>query len=68
MKARRQIGFLYRTLYNYAGSNTFLRLYLAHVRPRFEYAIFEYAVWDPGLIKKLENVQKFALKAATKQW
>ena len=38
MKARRQIGFLYRTLYNFADANTFLRLYLTHVRPRLEYA------------------------------
>ena len=66
MKARRQIGFLYRILYNYAGSNTFLRLYLTHVRPHLEYAA---VVWDPnqaGLINKLENIQKFALMAATK--
>ena len=68
MKARRQIGFLYRTLYNFADANTFLRLYLTHVRPRLEYAA---VVWDPhqsSHINKLENVQKFALKAATKQW
>ena len=46
---------------------TFLRLYLIHVRPHLEYAA---VVWDPyqaSIIKKLENVQKFALKAATKQ-
>ena len=68
LKARRQIGFLYRSLYGYAGGNTFLSLYLSHVRPHLEYAA---VVWDPHqiiLINKLENVQKFALKAATKQW
>ena len=63
MKARRQIGFLYRTLSNFAGSNTFLKLYLTHVRPHLEYTA---VVWDPyqiSLIDKLEDVQKFALKA-----
>ena len=68
MKARRQIGFLYRSLYSYAGCDTFLTLYLSHVRPHLEYAA---VVWDPhqiNLINKLESVQKFALKAVTKQW
>ena len=68
MKAKQKIGFLYRSLYSYAGCNTFLSLYLSHVRPHLEYAA---VVWDPhqiNLINKLENVQKFALKAATKQW
>ena len=45
-----------------------MSLYLSHVRPHLEYAA---VVWDPhqiNLINKLESVQKFALKAATKQW
>ena len=61
MKARQQIGFLYRLLYSYAGCDTFLSLYLSHV---LEYAA---VVWDPhqiNLINKLESVQKISLKTA----
>ena len=67
-KARRQIGFLYRRFYRHANRETFLQLYLSYVRPHLEYAS---AVWDPhqqGLITSLENVQKFALRAVTKDW
>lgn len=67
-KARRQIGFLYRRFYQHANGATFLQLYLSYVRPHLEYAS---AVWDPhqqGLVIALENVQKFALRAVTKDW
>ena len=67
-KARQQIGFLYRKFYQYASNSTFLRLYLTYVRPHLEYAA---AVWDPhqqGLIDALESVQKFAIRASTKNW
>ena len=64
-EARWQIGFL---LYNYADSNTFLRLYLTHVRSHLEYAAVVWDLHQAGLINKLKNAQKFALKAATKQW
>ena len=67
-KARRQIGYIYRRFYQYASNQTFLKLYLTYVRPHLEYAV---AVWDPyqhGLIKSLESVQKFALRASTRNW
>ena len=66
-KARRQIGFLYtcRRFYKYASNPTFLRLYLSYVRPHLEYAA---AVWDPYQRGLLERVQKFALKAPTRDW
>ena len=67
-KARCQIGFLYRKFYLYASNSTFLRLYLTYIHPQLEYAA---AVLDPhqrGLINSLESVQKFALKASTKNW
>ena len=66
-KARRRIGYIYRRFYQYANSQTFLKLYLTYVRPHLEYAV---AVWDPhqqGLIKSLESVQKFAPRASTKK-
>ena len=39
-----------------------------YIRPHLEYAV---AVWDPhqqGLINSLESVQRFALKASTRNW
>ena len=67
-KARRHIGVLYRKFYQHASNKTFLRLYLTYIRPHLEYAV---AVWDPhqqGLINSLESVQRFALKASTRNW
>ena len=69
MKARWQIGFPYRTLYNYTGSNTFLRIYLSHVRPHLEYAA---VVWDPhqaGIIDtNLKTFRNLFFKPATEHW
>ena len=67
-KARRHIGVLYRKFYQHVSNQTFLRLYLTYIRPHFEYAA---AVWDPhqqGLINSLESVQRFSLKASTRNW
>ena len=66
-KARQKIGVMYRKFYH-ANTPTLLQLYKACIRPHLEYAA---PVWDPhqlGLIKCLENVQKFALKVCTKSW
>ena len=52
---------IYRRYYQYADSNTLLRLYTSLVRPHVEYAA---PVWDPFAIQdiqSLESVQKFAL-------
>ena len=59
---------LYRRFYGHVSPDTFLLLYLTHVRPHLEYAA---VVWDPhqqGLMTTLENVQKFALRACTRDW
>ena len=64
-KARQKIGVMYHKFYH-ASTPTLLQLYKACIRPHLEYAA---PVWDPhqlGLIKCLENVQKFALKVCTK--
>ena len=66
-KARQKIGVMYHKFYH-ANTPTLLQLYKACIRPHLEYAA---PVWDPhqlGLIKCLENVQKFALKVCTKSW
>ena len=66
-KARQKIGVMYCKFYH-ANTPTLLQLYKACIRPHLEYAA---PVWDPhqlGLIKCLENVQKFALKVCTKSW
>ena len=45
-----------------------MQLYLSLIRPHLEYAC---PVWDPHTMKDkvlLEDVQKFALRMATKQW
>ena len=67
-KPRRQIGFLYKRIYQYVSCSTFLRLYLTYICPHLKCAV---AVWDPhqqGLINALESVQKFVLRASTKNW
>jgi len=58
---------MYRKFYR-ASTPTLLQLYKACIRLHLEYAAL---AWDPhqlGLIKCLENVQKFALKVCTKNW
>ena len=66
-KARRVIGVLYRRFYLNADTNSLLQLYLSMVRLLLEYAC---QVWHPHLtkdIKKLESVQKLALRLCSKQ-
>jgi len=67
-KARKIIGMLYRHYYQYADSNTLLKLYTSLIRPHVEYAA---PVWDPSTVQDiqyLESVQKFALRVSSKQW
>ena len=42
-------------------------IYIAYIRPHFEY---ECQVWDPHLIKEIHALEsvKFALRACFKQW
>jgi len=57
---------MYRKFYH-ASTPTLLQLYKACIRLHLEYAA---PVWDPhqlGLIKCLENVQKFDLKGVHKE-
>ena len=66
-KARQKIEVMYHKFYH-ASTPKLLQLYKACIWPHLEYAA---PVWDPhqlGLIKCLENVQKFALKLCTKSW
>ena len=67
-KARKILGLLYRRFYNNASKDTLLQLYLSLVRPHLEYAS---PVWNPCMqkhIKQLKDVEKFALRMATKSW
>ena len=67
-KAKQIPGLLYRRFYNHAEGATLMQLYLSLIRPHLEYAC---PVWDPHTMKDkvlLEDVQKFALRMATKQW
>ena len=67
-KARKILGLLYRRFHSSTDPNTIKHLYLSLVRPHLEYAC---QVWDPHLVKdksRLENVQKFGLRIAARQW
>ena len=67
-KAKQILGLLYRRFYNHAEGTTLMQLNLSLIRPHLEYAC---PVWDPHTMKDkvlLEDVQKFALQMATKQW
>ena len=68
LRASKHLGIVYRTFYSHASSAVFLQLYISFVRPFLEYAA---PVWDPHhstLIDKIEKVQRFALRMASKQW
>lgn len=66
-KGRRLVGLLYRR-FHAADITTCKQLYVSFIRPHLEYAC---QVWDPHLkkdIEALESVQKFAVRACTRQW
>ena len=66
-KARKITGLIYRRYYQYTDSGALLQLYTSLVRPHVEYAA---PVWDPHTLhdfQSLESVQKFALRACSKQ-
>jgi hypothetical protein len=61
---------LYRRFYGHINPwrHFLAAIYLTYVHPRLEYAA---VAWDPhqqGLTTALENVQKFALRACTRDW
>ena len=67
-KARRHLGYIYRTFSPYCSSVSLLNLYRSQVLPILEYGC---VVWDPHLIEhktRLENAQLFATRIASKQW
>ena len=67
-KQEKILGLLYRRFHSSTDPNTIKHLYLSLVRPHLEYAC---QVWDPHLVKdksRLENVQKFGLRIAARQW
>lgn len=66
-KARKITGLLYRR-FKSANRNTLLQLYLSMVRPHLEYAS---PVWNPFMckeIKRIEDVEKFAMRVITRRW
>ena len=67
-KGRKLVGLLYRKFSTNTDSKSLLELYTMLVHPHLEYAA---QVWSPVTnndIKKIENVQKFALKMCVKNW
>ena len=67
-KTKRILGLLYRQFCNHTPGNAMLQLYLSLVRPHLDYAA---SIWSPHMKKEktlLENVQKFALRMATRSW
>ena len=67
-RARRLLGYMYRTFSPYCPQAAITHLYKSQVIPIIEYGC---VVWDPHLQKDqilLENVQRFAVKVATKNW
>ena len=67
-KARRLLGFIFRTFSPHCSPETIITLYKAQVLPILDYACI---VWDPHLKKdclQIENVQLFATRIVTKSW
>ena len=67
-KARRLLGYMYRTFSPYCEPSVLLSLYKSQVLPILDYAC---VVWDPHLKKDqflLDSVQLFAMRMATQSW
>ena len=67
-KARKVLALLYRHFYTVSSPDTIKQLYISLVRPHLEYAA---QLWDPYThrnTKRLETVQKFALKVIARCW
>jgi hypothetical protein len=66
-KAKRLLGLFYRQFYK-VDHTLILKCYMTMVRPILDYCC---TVWAPHTaidVKRLENVQYFALKMATRSW
>lgn len=66
-KAKKLVGFLYRNFW-FVDTRCLSYLYKALVRPVLEYCA---CVWDPHHVKysnRIESVQSFAARLATKKW
>ena len=67
-KARRVLGYMYRTFAPHCESDTIISLYKSQVLPILDYAS---VVWEPHLKKDkllLEAVQLQATRMASRQW
>ena len=67
-KARRLLGYMYRTFSPFCELSVLLSLYKSQVVPILDYAC---VVWDPHLKKDrllLDSVQLFAMRMATHSW
>ena len=66
-KARRHLGYIFRTFLLFCCPESLVRLYRTQVLPLLDYGC---VVWDPHLSKhkQLEKVQVFATRMAAKQW
>ena len=67
-KSKKLLGLIYRQFYSRSSPKAILSLYITIVRPILEYCS---CCWDPpssSMIAKLEKVQHFALKIASKSW
>ena len=66
-KAKKILGFVYR-VFGSSGQHCLARLYKSIVLPHLDYCS---SLWDPQYkvhIKRLESVQTFAARIATKSW
>ena len=68
-KARKGLGFIYRTFYKHCTFQTLVKLYVSFAVPYLTYCSL---VWDPPPTSinalLLEKVQLFALKGCSKKW
>ena len=67
-KARRLLGFMFRTFSPFCKPEAIITLYKSQVLPVVDYAC---VVWDPHLKRDqylLESVQTFALRMASRSW
>ena len=67
-KARCHLGYIFRMFAPFCSPDSLIRLYHSQVLPLIDYGCI---VWDPFLVRhkqRLERVQLFATRIASKQW
>ena len=65
-KSRRILGLIFRHFHPHSSPSTIIKLYVSLVRPHLEYCSAIWAPSSPSLCHRIDSVQLFAIKLASK--